>query len=49
MGAQGRAKVEEEYAWPNIILRLERIYEKTISCQQPTPKNKAIAKGFEDG
>ncbi|RME36372.1 MAG: glycosyltransferase family 1 protein [Thermoflexia bacterium] len=30
MGGQGRAKVEERYAWPRIILRLLEVYEEVL-------------------
>lgn len=33
MGARGRAKVEEKYAWPVIIPRLLRVYEEAIGAR----------------
>jgi len=34
MGAQGRAKVEAQYAWPRIIPRLAAIYEEVLADGQ---------------
>ena len=31
MGKQGQAKVEQAYAWPTIIPRLEQVYEKVLT------------------
>lgn len=30
MGRQGRAKVEAQYAWPQVVKRLERVYEEVL-------------------
>jgi hypothetical protein len=33
MGAAGRSKVEQHYAWPQIVKRLEQVYEEVLREQ----------------